>query len=219
MIVHDLDQRSPKWYALRLGLPTSSEFSKLVTSKGEPSKSLKDYATKLAGELYAGISIDDFQSGYMERGAELEAEARAFYAFEQGVDVREVGFVTDDKKRMGCSPDGLVGSVGCLEIKCLKAENHIKAILRYQKDGTCPPDYVPQTQGQIFIADRQWCDLLFYHPALPALVVRQHPKEGFAEALTDAVSAVIAERDRVHAELCAFAPKVTERDELMAMGV
>ena len=43
-IIFDIEQGSDEWHALRAGKPTASEFSKLVTSKGEPSKSMADYA-------------------------------------------------------------------------------------------------------------------------------------------------------------------------------
>src|SRR3546814_2809936 len=84
-------------------------------------------------------------------------------------------FVTDYAETMGCSPDGLVGDDGMVEVKCLKAENHIKAILYHASKGHCPPDYVQQTQGQLLICERQWCDLVFYHPDLPLLAIRQEP--------------------------------------------
>lgn len=204
MIVHDLEQRSPDWYYLRAGKPTASSFGNLITSKGERSKSLPQYALTLAIELYAKGPVNDFEgSAYMERGRELESEALAWYAFERGVDIEPVGFITDDQERFGCSPDGLVPG-GMVEVKCLKAENHLKALLRHRKDGVAPPDYVQQTQGQMMIAERSWCDLIFYHPALPPVVIRQTPDPGIYACLADALEEVIAERDRVFSELQAY---------------
>jgi hypothetical protein len=60
MIIHDVVQGSPEWHALRAGIPTASEFSQLVTSTGEPSKSMKEYALVLAAEKYAGTVVDGF---------------------------------------------------------------------------------------------------------------------------------------------------------------
>jgi len=200
---NDIEQRSPEWYALRAGIPTASEFSKIVTSKGEPSKSAATYALTLAAEMYSGKPLDDAWAGnaHTERGRELEAEALSLYELRHGCDVAPTGFVTSDDGDMGCSPDGMVSDDGMAEVKCLKAENHIKAILYYQKNGRCPTDYVQQTQGQMMICERQWCDLIFYHPDLPLLVIRQDPNIAVQDALRTEIPALLSERDRVLAVL------------------
>jgi hypothetical protein len=198
MQVHEVEQRSDEWYALRLGIPTASEFSKLVTSKGEPSKSAAVYAMSLAGELFAGASIDAFEgNSWTDRGRELEDEALALYEFAADTQIKKVGFITDDDKTMGCSPDALVGFEGMVEVKCLKAENHIKSILYFQKNAHCEPKYVQQTQGQMMIAESKWCDLVFFHPQLPMLKIRQEPDLMLQAALKLAIPKLLAERDVV----------------------
>lgn len=198
MILHDVEQRSPEWYAIRLGVPTASEFSKLITSKGAPSKSAEPYALKLAAEVYAGKPVDTFEgTAWTERGRELEDQALAYYEFMTDEPVLQVGFATDDHNLSGCSPDGLVGDDGMVEIKCLKAENHIKTILYHQKHDRCPPDYVQQTQGQLMVCERSWCDLVFYHPDLPHLTIRQTPDAAIQSALRIALAQVVKRRDEV----------------------
>lgn len=202
MIIHNIEQRTPEWHALRAGKPTASEFSRIVTSVGEPSKQAAGYAMALAAELFTGKRSDAFEGNeWTERGRELEASALRFYTFARETDIEPVGFITDDDATMGCSPDGLVGEDGMVEIKCLKAETHIKAILYHQKHGRCPPDYVQQTQGQIMIAGRQWCDLFFYHPDLPPLIVRQLPDAKLNEALSRDIPLLLKERDAILAAL------------------
>lgn len=202
MRVHDVEQGSPDWHTLRLGKPTASEFSKIITSKGEPSKSAPGYALTLAAEAFAGHPVDAWEgNAWTERGREVEAQAMAFYSFMQDQDIARVGFITDDAGEVGCSPDGLVGDDGMVEVKALKAENHIKAILYYRKHGHCPPDYVPQTQGQLMICGRAWCDLVFYHPDLPQLVIRQEPVKDLHAALLTGLQSVCKERDAVLAVL------------------
>lgn len=201
-IIHNVEQGSPEWHGLRAGLPTASNFANLITSKGEPSKSLAGYALTLAGELYAGKPLETWEGNqWTERGKELEAEAIRLYEFAHDAAVARVGFVTDNAKQAGCSPDGFVGGDGLVEIKCLKPENHIKAILHHQKNGTCPSDYVQQTQGQMLITEREWCDLIFYHPHLPLLVIRQRFDTGIQNALIEGIGNVIAERDKIVAAL------------------
>ncbi len=199
---HNVEQNTPEWLKLRAGKPTASEFSKLITSTGEPSKSLPTYAISLAAELYAGKPLDAWEgNSYTERGHALEDDARRLYALLHDQDPEIVGFMTDDAERYGCSPDSLVGADGGSEIKCLKAENHVKAILYYRKHNKCPPDYVQQVQGGLLVCERQWWDLFFYHPDLPALTIRIDRDDGLISALRAGIESVLAERDRILAEL------------------
>lgn len=199
MIVHDIPQGDELWYQLRSGIPTASCFSKLITSKGDPSKSLAVYAQLLAAEKYAGKSLDDWQGNqWTERGKELEGEARDMYAFLYDCEPEQIGFITDDQKRYGCSPDSLIGDDGGLEIKCLKTENHVDVFLYYKKNKKCPTKYVQQTQGSMLVAERQWWDLHFHHPDLPTLTIRQHRDEDFIKKLQNQIALVEQERDRVY---------------------
>jgi len=202
MIVHDVEQRSPEWYALRAGMPTASEFSKIVTSKGEASKTVETYAISLAAELYAGKPVDAWEgNAWTERGRELEDAALTQYGFVNECEVKPIGFITNDLGSMGCSPDGLVSDDGMVEIKCLKAENHVKALLYFNKHGKCPTTYAAQTQGQILIAERAWCDLVFYHPDLPPLTIRQEPDKAIVDGLIATLPKLMTERDLVLAVL------------------
>ncbi len=70
MITHNVEQSSPEWFALRAGIPTASNFSKIVTSAGKESKQRKSYATKLAADMYAGKILDQYSNEHMERGIE-----------------------------------------------------------------------------------------------------------------------------------------------------
>jgi len=202
MIIHDVIQGNPEWFALRAGKPTASEFSKLVTSTGEVSKSLSGYAITLAGELYSGKPLDAWEgNSHTDRGKLLEGDARTMYAFLNDTELTQVGFVTDDEGLYGCSPDSLIGDDGGLEIKALKAENHIKAILYYRKHSRCPPDYIQQAQGNIMVCEREWWDVFFYHPDLPRLTVRINRSDSLITAMREQIKNVIAERDEILEEL------------------
>ena len=196
MLIHEVEQGTDDWYSLRAGMPTASEASKLVTSKGEPSKSMQGYAQTLAGDLYAGKPIDAWEgNAYTERGKEIEHEARLAYAM-RGNEVAEVGFVTDDLKQWGCSPDGLVNDDGMVEIKCLPKQ-HIKALLYFKKNGKIMSEHIVQPQMQMLVAERQWCDFVYYHPDLPMLVVRQTHNPEIMSGLALQLAACLKERDAV----------------------
>ena len=201
MFIHDVEQGSEAWHKLRAGLATASEFSKLVTSTGAPSKSMEKYAMTLAGQKYAGKELDAFAGNvWTANGNETEEQARDYYAFMNKCSPELVGFVTDKEvdPTYGISPDSLINDDGLLEIKCLKAESHIETMLYYRKHSKCPPKYVPQTQGQLMaFPKRLWNDLLFFHPDLPPFTIRQQPDIKVILPLKKQIIAVNELRDEI----------------------
>jgi putative phage-type endonuclease len=194
MIIHDVEQGSPEWHALRAGIPTASEASKLVTSTGKPSTSVEGYAMKLAGDLYAGHDIDAWEgNAFTARGHELEHEARLAYELENDADVEQVGFITNDEMTYGASPDGLCGE-GLVEIKCLP-KKHIAALVYFNKHGKAPPDYIAQIQFQLMVTGRVYCDLLYYHPDLPSLTIRVYPDDKLVKVLLEQLEKCLEIRD------------------------
>ena len=116
------------WIEARLGIPTASEFSKIVTPGGKLSASRDEYIGTLLAEWALGEQDAEFQSEWAERGKLLEPEARDYYRFHRDADVATVGFVyRDDARSVGCSPDGIVGGDGLLELKCPKARPRTSA--------------------------------------------------------------------------------------------
>ncbi len=198
MIIHDLEQGSEAWLNLRAGMPTGTGAKNLVTSQGKESKSLGGYALELAGDLYAGKRLDAFEgNAWTDRGTELEDSARSLYEMVHDCEVEEIGFCTDDSDRWGMSPDGFVGKDGLVEFKCLKATNHIKAIIYADKHNKPPTDYIPQIQMQMFVSGRKWCDLVMFHPDLPELIIRIDADLEFHKILESQLKAVIIERDKI----------------------
>ncbi len=182
MKIIDCIQGSEAWYLARLGVPSASNFKRIVTNTLDAngtykmSGSLNGYAAELAAEVFAGKTLDQFDGNFfMNRGKENEAEARALYAFTNDVEVQEVGFVTTDDGLAGCSPDGLMADGGGLEIKMQKAENHLKTVEYFKKHGTAEPKYTQQVQGGLWVTGLAYWAQLFYHPDLPPLVIRQKP--------------------------------------------
>jgi len=161
-------QRSPEWFEVRRGLPTASSFDKVVKADGTPSKQSKAYMYQLAAERVAGIREVTFTSAAMEEGIRREAESRRVYAMLREVEVEEVGFCIDDSGRYGCSPDGLVGEDGVLELKNPTGKVHVE----YLVGGKLPTAYLQQVQGQLLVTGREWCDFVSYHPGLPTFIVR-----------------------------------------------
>ena len=167
MIIHNVEQGSPAWWDLRIGIPTASEFDKILTpAKLEPSKSVDGYINKLLGEWLRGKPDEGFESDWMKRGKETEEEARNYYAFHTGQEVQKVGFCLAG--HFGCSPDGLVGDDGGLEIKCPSPGIHVGYIL----DGRVPLDYRLQILGSLLVTGCKWWDFISYHPDIEPLIIR-----------------------------------------------
>jgi hypothetical protein len=184
MKTFDLEQGGVHWLSARSGIPTSSEFRNIVTPKtGRFSKSAEGYANKLVAEIYMKEPIqNDYISFDMERGKIMEAEASRAYEQVTGMKTTIAGFITDDKGMYGCSPDRFVGDKGLVEIKCLKAENHMAMLLSQQMDDY----YKPQVQGQLLICeDREWVDMWFYHPKLPSILLRNYRDEEYQAKLKE----------------------------------
>lgn len=205
MQVHNVEQGTPEWHQLRLGIPTGSRLKDLFTASHKigkgVTKSILSYAAELAADKQSGILLSD-EEGFRgnkatDRGHELEPAARDQYTFETGLDVAQVGFVTNHGA--GCSPDGLVGDDGCFEAKCLLAKGHTLAVAAAHTE--CPADYYVQCQAEAWICEREWTDLYLFHPHLPCLKYRVMADEAFQKLLETQVALVIAERDKLVAAL------------------
>lgn len=210
MIVHDAPQGSPAWFAARLGLPTASMASSLVTPTGRPAAALEGYADRLAMQRYRGSRGDAFTgTDATGRGHALEPRARAAYAWLAGHDVREVGFCTDDRGRFGGSPDGLVGDDGGLEIKCPLMPAFVAALVHVETRASAPPAYLPQIHMLMLVTDRAWWDLVFWHPELPdePVIVRTARDRDWDARLLRRIAACRRRRDRVVATLRARAER------------
>lgn len=180
--VHTMPQGTPEWFAVRLGIPTASMFGTIM-AKGRDgaSKTRQTYLYKLAGERLTGEPMDNFSNRHMERGNEMEPEARQLYAFMQDAEPELVGFITNGPK--GCSPDSLLGADGMLEIKTKLP--HL--MLAVHESGGFPSEHRAQCQGQLWVAEREWVDLVCYWPKMPPLITRAYRDEAFIASLSDAV--------------------------------
>src|SRR5689334_11642806 len=146
----DLAQYSEEYDRLKLGMPTSSHFHKIITPQGKPSKQWRDYACVLIAERILQQKIEFYNSPAMERGLIVEADAADWYEFDHDVTVQKIGFITDDNRTMGCSPDRLVGDEGLLEIKAPLPHTQVE----YWISGEVHERFRPQLQGQLYISHR-----------------------------------------------------------------
>lgn len=187
MIILTDEQGSPEWLASRLGRPSASMFSNLITTSGKPSSSAKKYIAEMVAERLTGRSKPFYTNDHMERGNFLEPEAREAYEFITDLEVVETGFILHDSEEFGCSPDGLVANDGGLEIKCPSDGVHAGYLI----DGKVPTKYYQQVQGCMWVTGRDWWDFMSYHPEMPHLLVRMEKNEEFIEAMATEVNKAI----------------------------
>ncbi len=157
MKIHNIEQTSPEWFKVR-ELKLTASNAQAIANNG---KGLETLVTELMAEHYSSASKEQFTNSNLDRGNELEPVAREMYELEHGVEIEQVGFI-EDSEHVGCSPDGLVGKEGMVEIKCVNDVGHYRLI----RDGEKEVDtkYIWQAQMQLLITKRKWNDLVFYNP-------------------------------------------------------
>lgn len=196
MLTLNVPQGSDEWLKARAGLISASNFSKILTPTGKRTdgKVRKDYLYQVAAERISGEPEGGgFKSAWMERGNELEADARLWFEEKFSVLVEQVGLVyMDDRKVISCSPDGLFGGAG-LEIKCPKASTHIA----YLDNGKVPTIYIPQIQGSMLVTRIEQWNFLSYHPAIKPLVLGVERNEAYIALLHEAVEEANAEVEAI----------------------
>ena len=184
MILINVIQGSEAWYEARLSRFTASQFAKVMA--GDSTATYKDLLTTTAGEVLSGQIEETYSNAIMERGIEMEPEARREYESIFDLEVETVGFVLPDEddplhEWVGVSPDGFVNGDGLLEIKCPLMKTH----MNYIAAGKLPNDYKWQVQGQLMITGREWCDFMSYYPNLKPFIIRIYPDKEMIDQLRE----------------------------------
>lgn len=203
MIVYDeVSQRTLDWANLRIGIPTASGLDNLVTPefKLREGEMPRTYLYTKVAEAWRGEPLEGFGNFHTEQGEMIEPEARSFYALEYGVKVKEVGFISTDDKKFGCSPDGLINDHCGLEIKCPAAHTHVK----YLMGGTVPKDYIAQVHGSMYATGfNQWV-FMSYRRGFPALVITVERDEAIIAKIQEALDRFHSEFEKAMAQVRVF---------------
>ena len=159
-------QESDMWMMDRCGMFTASRSADLMAkTKSGPSTSRANLLTLLAVERLTGQPVETYQNDAMRRGTELEAEARDAYSFHVGAAIVETGFIRCQlSPNAGCSPDGLLGADGMVEIKCPASMQRHLSYLTKSEHAT---EYRWQLQHQMMVTGRAWNDVVSFDPRFP----------------------------------------------------
>jgi hypothetical protein len=213
---YDVEQNTEAWLTLRLGKPTCSMFGTFMAHYGKPfGEPAKREALRIALERLTGRKAEHaFSNDHMERGHEQEPIAKMLYAEDHFADVQNGGFF--DWGTHGDSPDGLVGTVGVIEVKSVLASTHYDTIQR----GRFDPSYKWQLVGHIDCTGREWVDFISYCSDFPRdsqlFVSRLHRAECEAELrqLAERRAEFLALVDRIEHDIRGDGP--TLEDQLRA---
>lgn len=179
---HDVEQNTEAWVQLRIGKATGSNAGCFMANGdaafGEPAKK---YALQVALEIATGRKAEfSFSSDHTERGHEQEPIARMRYEDDEFVTVTNGGFF--DCGDHGDSPDGLIGTDGVLEIKCVTAAVHYATLKR----GSFDPAYRWQLVSHLDCTGRDWVDFVSFcseFPEASQLIVYRATRDDFKEEL------------------------------------
>lgn len=188
MEIHNVVQGTDDWHKVRSIRFTASNFSKLFAKPD--SKTYQNLINEVVFSRLTGELEEGYTNFYMQRGNELEAEAIENYELETFNKVHRVGFISQGEW-IGCSPDGLVGKDGMIQVKCPKATT----LMDYY-DSQIPNDYYIQIQGELFVAERNWSDFYVYHPKLKAQMIRVERDENKIAEIQTKLAEVIAEAQK-----------------------
>lgn len=166
---NEIKQLSPEWFAIRRGIPTASEFGRIVTpAKFDYAKGAEGYMEELIAASL-GWENDFKGNGHTERGNRIEPIARDWLSFHHGCDIKETGFILSECGRYGGSPDGLIdGKIAC-EIKA----PDLPKFISWKRAGKLPDEHRPQCHGHLILTGADNCLFLAYpdHPDLSPMVI------------------------------------------------
>ena len=153
-----MEQRTQEWFEARKGRITASSVGAIL---GHAPYATRDDVMRRMVREYHGAP-EEFEGNIAtEYGTRNEAGALTEYVMETGNEVEQIGFVTREDWA-GCSPDGLIGENGGLEIKCpfglRKDEAPAFKTLKEQ------PHYYDQIQFSLWVTGRKWWDFYQWSP-------------------------------------------------------
>lgn len=153
----ELPQGSDQWLKVRLAKFGGTDAQAVATN----GKGLETKCYEKVGEIITGRPKSNYVNADMERGNELEEQARFAYEMLTGQKVTQVGYI-ELSERVGVSPDGLVGEDGMIEVKCPTDANFVRFMVTKKPE----TKYVWQMQHQMYVADRKWVDFVVFNDNL-----------------------------------------------------
>jgi putative phage-type endonuclease len=182
----DIQQNTDEWLELRKGHFTASAFNDLflkTDTAGYKKCIARVLYEKKTGQL---LPEERYTSKAMENGHIREQEARSLYEIETFTKVKNGGFC-ELNDWVGCSPDGLIGNDGMLQIKCPE----FSTIVEYKITGKMPINYLRQMQGELWVTGRKWNDYFVYFPKIEPFTIHLERDKNIISEIESKVNAAI----------------------------
>lgn len=165
-VIDIAERMRAEWMARRAGKITCSRFGDLIGS-GRSKDSLFTqtgyrYLRQLVAERLG--SWYSASAASMQWGTDNEIGALCEYENQFQVQVQS-GLYTyhEYSEDIGGTPDGLVGTDGCVEFKCpFDPSVHINTLLTKE----VPEEYIWQVHGHLLVTGRKWCDFVSFDPRI-----------------------------------------------------
>ena len=170
MIIEDtFNQHDPEWFDARLDSIGGTGISKIITSKGERSKSREDFLTDKASQIITRKSKPIFPTYEMTWGAENEPNARKVFEFIKDIELSECAMIfNDDRRNWHISPDGYNEDLKVgFEVKCPQ----LKEFMKTKKEDKLPTKHILQVQTSLALTgwDSWW--FMSYFPELKPFMI------------------------------------------------
>lgn len=153
-----MEQRTPEWHSARRGRITASAVGGILGHA--PYATRDDVMRRMVRDAH-GAEAEFNGNVATEYGTINEDGALIDYRLETGNDVDLVGFIEKDEWA-GCSPDGLIGADGGLEIKCPFGKR--KDAVPQFKFLADQPHYYDQVQFSLWVTGREWWHFFQWGP-------------------------------------------------------
>lgn len=168
----------------------------------------KSYLMELVASTITEHDRVGGKSAAMERGVDKESDAIDRYQDTKFVDVAQGRLLLRTDCLIGATPDGFIEEdeegPGLLEIKCPESKRHLETWL----SRTLPEEYHEQVHGQMWVADRAWCDFVSFDDRFPRpmqlVIIRVYADEAYRERLKARVTAFAGEVDARIREIRSF---------------
>ena len=192
---HYCFQYSDEYWDLHIGIPTTSQFDRIITGEGEISTQHVGYMYELIAErlLKEAVKKDEFKDLYWpRRGKKLESNAFSAFENKKNINIEHVGFITENDDtiyKIGSSPDFLVSSeerpMQAGEIKCPAPWTHIGYMLDGPDSANFRKKYKQQVQGQMLVGGFDKIYFVSYHPQMPLYILETGRDERYLKKMVN----------------------------------
>jgi predicted phage-related endonuclease len=159
-------QTDPGWLPERRGRLTASRMNDALAflKNGKESEARRKYKVELVAERMVDVAVDRYVSPAMQRGLDLEPDARAAYEAHSGNLCGPAALVHHPRiEWFSATPDAFVDADGLAEFKVPQVTTYVEWIA----GGIIPEQHIAQLTVQLACTGRQWVDFAAYCPEMP----------------------------------------------------